>query len=957
MRQQLLFICLFCVAFVSQAENYPYLTDGVIDTTNYETAGLIPTAGIKTVTIFTADEHTDHYANGVVMTAFKGKLYCMWQSSPKDEDSDDTWVAYSISSDEGITWSKPRPLALPSNDYYCTSGGWLVRGDTLTAFIDTWQKGLEPRGGKTYYMTSTDGVTWSRMQPVRMADGSVMEGVMEQDPYTLPDGRIVGAVHFMPGLHVCPVYTDDPRGISVWRKGGFESEDCGKSSREIEPSQYLQSDGSIVMLFRDQNSSFRKLASVSTDRGETWTKPALTNFPDGRTKQCAGNLPNGTAFMVSCPANGKRRWPLVLQLSNDGRAFDKAILLRSGASNDLPPRRFEGRYKTLGYSYPKATVWHNKLYISYSTNKEDVECTIVPLDSCWQTEKVQQSLLPPKADDAFWRDAIPVKMRQSYVRYGEQYLGKSWTVLPWTVFAENKINGNRVNYEKLCFEKRRQLAALVMAEIMEGKGRFISDIIDGIGSFCEETWWGIPAHYSKAIPQAELQEVDLFNAETASLIAWTRYMLEKQFNRFSPDLCNRIDHEMERRLFDPAVRGNYWWKTAGMNWNPWICSNWLTCVLICEKNEVRKTEAIAQIRKATQAFIDAYPEDGGCDEGPGYWDRAAASMFEVMRLLPDFSDNDTKIKNMAAYAYKTYIGNDYCVNFADAHENKAVQQVNIVYPFGLWLGDKTMREFGAYLGRQKDILDNPAALYDKSGNFPTLGRELMFLHHIRDFMAEQPHEPSLKDVWLPNLQMMTARRGNLFVAMKGGHNGESHNHNDVGSFIVYANNEPLFIDPGVGEYTAKTFGKDRYDIWTMQSQYHNLPQINGVDQKDGRQYAAKVFSHKDGQLCLDIAGAYPAEAKVKTWKRTVSSAKSGITITEEYQLADYSRPTRLMFITPDPDALSHIHYDAHQLSASVEDISHQLDPLLQGIWGSKMYRIILTVKSTKTSNKIRYSIQ
>lgn len=957
MRQQLLYICLFCVAFVSQAENYPYLTDGVIDTTNYETAGLIPTAGIKTVTIFTADEHTDHYANGVVMTAFKGKLYCMWQSSPKDEDSDDTWVAYSISTDEGITWSKPRPLALPSNDYYCTSGGWLVRGDTLTAFIDTWQKGLEPRGGKTYYMTSTDGVTWSRMQPVRMANGSVMEGVMEQDPYTLPDGRIVGAVHFMPGLHVCPVYTDDPRGISVWRKGGFESEDCGKSSREIEPSQYLQPDGSIVMLFRDQNSSFRKLASVSTDRGETWTKPALTNFPDGRTKQCAGNLPNGTAFMVSCPANGKRRWPLVLQLSNDGRAFDKAILLRSGASNDLPPRRFEGRYKTLGYSYPKATVWHNKLYISYSTNKEDVECTIVPLDSCWQTEKVQQSLLPPKADDAFWRDAIPVKMRQSYVRYGEQYLGKSWTVLPWTVFAENKINGNRVNYEKLCFEKRRQLAALVMAEIMEGKGRFISDIIDGIGSFCEETWWGIPAHYSKAIPQAELQEVDLFNAETASLIAWTRYMLEKQFNRFSPDLCNRIDHEMERRLFDPAVRGNYWWKTAGMNWNPWICSNWLTCVLICEKNEVRKTEAIAQIRKATQAFIDAYPEDGGCDEGPGYWDRAAASMFEVMRLLPDFSDNDTKIKNMAAYAYKTYIGNDYCVNFADAHENKAVQQVNIVYPFGLWLGDKTMREFGAYLGRQKDILDHPAALYDKSGNFPTLGRELMFLHHIRDFMAEQPHEPSLKDVWLPNLQMMTARRGNLFVAMKGGHNGESHNHNDVGSFIVYANNEPLFIDPGVGEYTAKTFGKDRYDIWTMQSQYHNLPQINGVDQKDGRQYAAKVISHKDDQLCLDIAGAYPAEAKVKTWKRTVSSAKSGITITEEYQLADYSRPTRLMFITPDPDALSHIHYDAHQLSASVEDISHQLDPLLQGIWGSKMYRIILTVKSTKTSNKIRYSIQ
>ena len=563
--------------------------------------------------------------------------------------------------------------------------------------------------------------------------------------------------------------------------------------------------------------------------------------------------------------------------------------------------------------------------------------------------------LLPQADDSFWRDSIPQEMRQSYIQYGKQYLGKPWTVLPWTVFAENKQTGNRVNYEALCFEKRRQLAALVMAEIMEGKGRFMGDIIDGIGSFCEETWWGIPAHYPKAVPLPELQEVDLFNAETASLIVWTRYMLEKQFDAFSPDLCQRIDREIERRILQPAVENDYWWKTAGMNWNPWICSNWLACVLICEKDEARKAEAIAQIRKATQAFIDAYPEDGGCDEGPGYWDRAAASMFEVMRLL-DFGSVEPKIQKMAAYAYKTYIGNDYCVCFADAHENKAVQQVNIVYPFGLWLNDKTMREFGAYLGRQKGVLTNPAALYDKSGNFPTLGRELFFLCHINDFIAENPQEPLLKDVWLPDLQIMTARRGNLYVAMKGGTNGESHNHNDVGSFIVYAPT-PLFIDPAVGEYTAKTFSKDRYDVWTMQSGYHNLPQINGIDQKDGKDYAAKVVRHKEGQLTLELAGAYPKDAAVKSWQRTVTAMKSGLSVTEDYELRDFIAPTRLVFMALTPDALQHIHYDADQLSATVEDVSDKLDPLLQHMWGPKMYRIILTVKSTKTTNQIKYTIR
>ena len=574
--------------------------------------------------------------------------------------------------------------------------------------------------------------------------------------------------------------------------------------------------------------------------------------------------------------------------------------------------------------------------------------------------------LLPQADDTFWRDSIPQEMRQSYIQYGEQYLSKPWTVLPWTIFAENKQTGNRVNYEAICFEKRRQMAAIVMAEIMEGKGRFMGDIIDGMGSFCEETWWGIPAHYPKAIPLSEWQEVDLFNAETASLIVWTRYMLEKQFDAFSPDLCQRIDREIERRILQPAVERDYWWKTAGMNWNPWICSNWLACILICEKDEARKTEAIAQIRKATQAFIDAYPEDGGCDEGPGYWDRAAASLFEIMRLL-DFGTIEPKVQRMASYAYKTYIGNDYCVCFADAHENKAVQQVNIVYPFGLWLNDQTMREFGAYLGRQKGVLTNPAALYDKSGNFPTLGRELFFLRHIRDFIAEQPCEPLLKDVWLPDLQIMTARRGNLYVAMKGGNNGESHNHNDVGSFIVYGSQEsgvrskeqlsPLFIDPAVGEYTAKTFSDDRYSIWTMQSQYHNLPQINGIDQKDGKEYAAKVVSHKDGQLTLDIAGAYPVEAAVKSWKRTVLAMKSGISMTEDYELSEYRQPTCLMLMTLDPEALQRIHFDANQLSATIEDISDKLDPLLQHMWGQKMYRIILTVKSTKTKNKIKYTIR
>jgi hypothetical protein len=113
----------------------------------------------------------------------------------------------------------------------------------------------------------------------------------------------------------------------------------------------------------------------------------VTNIPDARTKQCAGNLPDGSAYMVGCPVNGKQRYPLVLMLSKDGLCFNKAALLRSGGTSDLPPRRYEGRYKTLGYSYPKAIVHDNRLWVGYSVNKEDVVCTIIPIDKLFTTKQ------------------------------------------------------------------------------------------------------------------------------------------------------------------------------------------------------------------------------------------------------------------------------------------------------------------------------------------------------------------------------------------------------------------------------------------------------------------------------------------------------------------------------------------------------------------------------------------
>lgn len=370
-----------CLLFAQKISPPFIMNTGLLDTTNKETLGLLSVPGSETITIYRPGESDTKYNLGCVIFPFKGYLYAQWQTSLKDEDAPDTHVLYCRSTD-GKLWSKPEVLSEGSSSGMCTSGGWWTFKDTLVAYINVWPDNTdEPRGGFTEYMLSPDGINWSKRKPVLDNHGKPVKGIFEQDPHHLPDGRIISAFHLQPGLVVSPFYTDDKRGITGWTKSEFNNLPYeGNVSREIEPGWYFKRNSNVVMIFRDQKNSFYKLASESTDRGVTWSLPVITNIPDSRAKQSAGNLPDGTAYQVNCPSGSKTRFPLVILLSKDGYIFDKAYLIRSGG-NDLQPKRYDGKYKREGYSYPKSVVWNGYLYVAYTTNKEDVELTRIPLSA------------------------------------------------------------------------------------------------------------------------------------------------------------------------------------------------------------------------------------------------------------------------------------------------------------------------------------------------------------------------------------------------------------------------------------------------------------------------------------------------------------------------------------------------------------------------------------------------
>ena len=49
-------------------------------------------------------------------------------------------------------------------------------------------------------------------------------------------------------------------------------------------------------------------------------------------------------------------------------------------------------------------------------------------------------------------------------------------------------------------------------------------------------------------------------------------------------------------------------------------------------------------------------------------------------------------------------------------------------------------------------------------------------------------------------------------------------------------------------------------------------------------------------------------------------------------------------------------YNPSQLNVGTEDISPLLDDHLRGMWGEKMYRIVMTVKGNGLKEKLKYKV-
>lgn len=432
--------------------------------------------------------------------------------------------------------------------------------------------------------------------------------------------------------------------------------------------------------------------------------------------------------------------------------------------------------------------------------------------------------------------------------------------------------GSRIEYESEYFKHRAALNASAVLSLLYG-GDYIQKLEDVIWAICDEYSWAFPAH----VPienGCDFAFIDLFAAETGFALSEIFYMLG---DKLSFLVKERIKLEVERRIIRSFLERKYHWETIKNNWAS-VCAGSVGCAFILLFPHLFP-EAKQRISDAMSYFLKGYGDDGACPEGYSYWVYGFGYFVYYAHLLREFSEGKEdyfkheKVKRIASFRQKSFIQGNVVASFSDSRMTSS---------FIAGLEHFLRNEY-------PDSIDMPNPKYRSDYRKGTGENGFRYAHFIRTFLwfdkKLQYHNQKEGWYYLPDAQWYISKKQRYSFAGKAGDNGEPHNHNDVGSFIIAAGNKQCLCDLGMGEYNKDYFSaKTRYGIITNSSLGHSVPIICGQAQTEGKNFKGRVISADEKRFKVDIKQAYAVD-ELKEAVRQFEFNENEIRLTDSFVIS------------------------------------------------------------------------
>jgi hypothetical protein len=441
--------------------------------------------------------------------------------------------------------------------------------------------------------------------------------------------------------------------------------------------------------------------------------------------------------------------------------------------------------------------------------------------------------------------------------------------LTYTKYRDVQRLDQRRIYQIPHFEKRGKMAVAAL-QVLLGHDEYLNTLYDYIWSTCEETGW--------VLPQVEHLGIELRAVSTAMDLA---EIVEGLGDRLEERLIDRIRQEIETRIFTPYLEDpdSYWWYKGYNNWNG-VCNGAVgTAFLLLEEDDDRLARAVATVLEGLETFLNvAFTEDGGSEEGPGYWQYGMSNLIAFSEALRQRTGGEIdllateRVREIAAYPPKVMLSPGHYFSYSDSSEESA---------FHPGLVQRLAERSG--VEEVLDILAAPGGLQAGSRRFHEMWRALMWWDGTR------PDAVEVGDAVLPATEVVrltgaTPDGAPVVVAAKASHNAASHNQNDVGVFVLHVDGETFICDPERGAYSVAYFGENRYQNPFANSYGHSVPRIGGQLQSAGAEYAGEFTAIElDGdekRAEMQIGGAYDV-AELVDLNRTLALTPEGDVIIED----------------------------------------------------------------------------